>query len=297
LTPDTSNDSQSRRVPQCGLTDDELAERSTVYCDGLLSGKVILVSGGGSGMGKAMAFLFSRLGAQVVICGRTKDKLETVAASIAKRVRADVATFPMTIRDPDEVEALFEFVFSKFGKLDCLVNCAGGQFPQDALDFSRNGWLSVLDTNLNGPWWMMQAAARQWKRHKAPGNIINIVANVQRGIPQTAHTCAARAGVIYLSKTLSTEWAPLNIQINCIAPGATDTEGLKVYPREAIERFYEANPMKSLGDAWDIAQAAVYFVAPTARFITGELLTLDGGQQQLGVVWASGVPDYYKGYL
>lgn len=284
-------------VPRCGLTDDELSELPTAYRSDLLEGKVVLISGGGSGMGRAMAFLFARIGASVVICGRTEEKLLSTADAIRTRLSKEIDTMAMSIRDPDAVDALFEMVFAKFGRLDCLINNAGGQFPQDAIEFSRNGWLSVLDTNLNGPWWMMQAAARGWKDRGAPGNIVNIVANVERGIPQTAHTCAARAGVIYLSKTLSTEWAPLNIRINCIAPGATDTEGLRVYPKEAITHFHEANPMKVLGTAWDIAQAAVYFTAPTARFITGELLTLDGGQQQLGVVWANGAPDYYKQHL
>jgi citronellol/citronellal dehydrogenase len=284
-------------TPRCGLTDDELATMPTVYCAGLMDGKNVLISGGGSGMGRAMAFLFARLGANVIICGRTQEKLSSTAQAIKERLGKDIHTMAMSIRDPDTVEALLDMVFERFGKLDCLINNAGGQYPQDAIDFTRNGWLAVVDTNLNGPWWMMQSAARRWKDSNSPGNIINIVANVERGIPQTAHTCAARAGVIYLSKSLSTEWAPLKIRINCIAPGATDTEGLRVYPEEAIAHFYEANPMKALGTGWDIAQAAVYFAAPTARFITGELLTLDGGQQQLGVVWANGVPDYYRGYL
>lgn len=282
------------RAPQCGLSDDELADRPTAFRPDLLGGKAVLISGGGSGIGRAMAFLFARLGARVAICGRTEEKLLSAAAAIKERLGVEIATFAMSIREPDAVDTLFDAVFDSFGRLDCLVNNAGGQFPQDAIDFSRNGWLSVIDTNLNGPWWMMQSAARAWKARAAGGNIINIVANVQRGIPQTAHTCAARAGVIYLSKTLSTEWAPLGIRINCIAPGATDTEGLRVYPPEAIARFFEANPMKALGDAWDIAQAAIYFAAPTGRFITGELLTLDGGQQQIGVVWANGVPEYYR---
>ena len=282
------------RTPQCGLSDDELATRPTVFRCDLLEGKTILISGGGSGMGRAMAFLFVRLGARVVICGRTADKLTSTADAIDRLLGAKIETIAMSIRDPDAVDRLFAAAFERFGRLDCLVNNAGGQFPQDAIDFSRNGWLAVIDTNLNGPWWMMQSAARAWRERGAAGNIINIVANVARGIPQTAHTCAARAGVIYLSKTLSTEWAPLDIRINCIAPGATDTEGLRVYLPEAIGQFSESNPMKALGDAWDIAQAAVYFAAPTARFITGELLTIDGGQQQIGVVWANGVPDYFR---
>jgi len=192
------------------------------------------------------------------------------------------------------VEHMLDRVFERYGALDCVVNNAGGQFPQNAIDFSRKGWLAVIDTNLNGTWWMMQEAARRWQARGEPGNIINIVANVERGMPQAAHTCAARAGVIYLSKTVATEWAPHHIRVNCIAPGVVETEGFHVYPEEALKRFHEANPMKVRGDAWDIAEAVIYMAAPTAKFITGEMLVIDGGQSQWGVVWPGGMPDYFS---
>ena len=142
---------------------------------------------------------------------------------------------------------------------------------------------------------MMQEAARLWKERGEPGNIINIVANVERGMPQAAHTCAARAGVIYLSKTVATEWAPHRIRVNCIAPGVIETEGFAVYPEEALKRFHDANPMKTRGNAWDVAQAVIYMAAETARFITGDLLVVDGGQAQAGIVWPAGMPDYFRG--
>jgi NAD(P)-dependent dehydrogenase (short-subunit alcohol dehydrogenase family) len=141
---------------------------------------------------------------------------------------------------------------------------------------------------------MMQAAARRWRDAGAPGSIVNIVANVWRGMPQVAHTCAARAGVIYLSKTLATEWAPLGIRVNCVSPGSIATEGLNVYDRSAAEQFRYSNPMHALGDALDIAQAVVYLSAPTAKFITGEVLVVDGGNNQQGDVWPAGIPDYFR---
>ena len=141
---------------------------------------------------------------------------------------------------------------------------------------------------------MMQEAARRWRDRGLPGNIVNIVANVERGMPQAAHTCAARAGVIYLSKTLATEWAPFDIRVNCIAPGTIETEGFSVYPPKALERFHEANPMKRLGDAWDVAEATAYLGSDAAGFITGEVLTIDGGMAQWGVVWPGGMPDYFN---
>ena len=283
----------AERGRRFGLSLEELGTRSTVYRDDLLAGQVVLVTGGGSGIGMATAFLAARLGAEVVICGRTSEKLEAVSEAIKRAIGREIMAVPMSIRDPELVEKTFSAVWERFGRLDCLVNNAGGQFPQDALDFTRKGWSAVIDLNLNGTWWMMQEAACRWRDQGQSGNIVNIVANVERGMPQAAHTCAARAGIIYLSKTVSTEWAPLSIRVNCVAPGTIETEGFSVYPPAAVERFHEANPMKRLGDGWDVAESVVFLAAPSGRFITGEVITVDGGMAQWGVVWPGGMPDYF----
>ena len=280
--------------PKRGLTEDDLAARETVYRPDLLSGHSILISGGGSGMGKALAFLAARLGAKVAICGRSDDKLQRTREIIHEATGVDVLTQAMNIRDPEAVEHLIATVHERHGGLDTLVNNAGGQFPQDAIDFTRKGWLAVIDTNLNGTWWMMQEAARRWRADGKPGHIINIVANVERGMPQAAHTCAARAGVIYLSKTVATEWAPHELRVNCIGPGVIETEGFAMYPEEALVRFHKANPMKTRGNAWDVAEAIVYLASPAGRFINGDLIVIDGGQAQWGVVWPAGMPDYFN---
>lgn len=277
-----------------GLTLEQMAERPTVYRPDLLEGQVVLVSGGGSGIGRATAFLAARLGADVVICGRTENKLAATRDAVAAATGRDVSVHAMSIREPEAVECMLNAVWDRYGKLDCVVNNAGGQFPQDAINFTRKGWLAVIDLNLNGSWWMMQEAARRWQERGQEGSIVNIVANVERGMPQAAHSCAARAGVIYLSKTLATEWAPHGIRVNCIAPGTIETEGFAVYPPAALARFHEANPMKKLGNGWDIAEAVVYLAAPSGNFITGEILTVDGGMAQWGVVWPGGTPDYFN---
>lgn len=279
---------------QWGMTDDELAKWPLSFRDDVLAGQVCLVSGGGSGIGRAIAYVLARLGAQVVICGRRADKLQETAAGIEKRIGKPVMIKAMTIRDPEQVQALFKETWEKFGRLDVLVNSAGGQYPQAAIDFSVKGWNAVIDTNLNGTWYMMQAAAQHWRDQRQAGSIVNIVAVVSRGNPQVAHTAAARAGVIYLSKTLSVEWAPLDIRINCVAPGSIATDGLNVYPREAAEAFTLSNPMKRLGDVMDIAQAVIYLAAPTGKFITGEVLAVDGGRQNWGEDWPGGIPDYFR---
>lgn len=294
LRPVPSAKDVADEKPRFGFTDADLAAHPTVYRDDLLEGQTMVISGGGSGLGKAMAFLAARLGANVAICGRKADKLEVAQAAIEKHTGVRPMAIPMSIRDPEMVEHMFDQIFDRFGRIDTLINNAGGQFPQDALNISRKGWLAVIDLNLNGTWWMMQEAAKRWVERGTAGNIINIVATIERGMPQVAHTCAARAGVIYLTKTLSTEWAPHQIRVNCIAPGIVETEGFSVYPEAAVERFHLANPMKKRGDAWDIAEAMVYLSAPTGKFITGQVLTLDGGQHQWGVNWPAGMPDYFN---
>jgi citronellol/citronellal dehydrogenase len=276
-----------------GLSVEALWAHPTIYRDDLLAGRVMLVSGGGSGLGRATALLAARLGARVAICGRSAGKLDSVAAFAAARGRPILAV-PANIRDAEQVCALHDRVAAELGPLDVLVNSAGGQFPQPAIDYSVKGWNAVIDTNLNGTWYMMQAAAQRWRDGGRAGNIVNVVTVIDRGMPGVAHTCAARAGVIYLSKTVAVEWAPLGIRINCVAPGTIETEGMDAYPGEAYARFPRSNPMKRLGDAWDIAEACVYLAAPSGKYITGEVLTVDGGSRLWGDLFTAGTPDYYK---
>jgi citronellol/citronellal dehydrogenase len=210
-------------------------------------------------------------------------------------LKRDIGFRAMTIRDPEQVQSLIDETWSRHGGLDLLVNNGGGQFPQAALDYSVKGWNAVIDTNLNGTWWMMQSAARAWRNRDRPGSIVNIVANVWRGMPQVAHTCAARAGVIYLSKSVAVEWAPLGIRVNCVSPGSIATEGLNVYKPEAATKFGNANPLRQFGDAFDIAQAVVHVGSPvTGKFITGETLVVDGGNQMWGDVWPGTIPEWFK---
>jgi citronellol/citronellal dehydrogenase len=277
-----------------GLQPEDLATRPTVYRDDLFDGQVFVVSGGGSGMGRATAFLIARLGGQVMICGRNEEKLATAAADAKRLIGKDIAYQAMTIRDPEQVDAFAEAAFARFGRVDTLVNSAGGQFPQNALDFSVKGWNAVVDTNLNGTFWMMQAFGRRWRDRSEAGSIVNIVAVIDRGIPQSAHTAAARAGVVHLSKSVAVEWAPLNIRVNCVAPGTIETEGLNNYPPELLGRMGKGNPMKTMGDTWDIAQAVAYLSGPSAKFVTGEYLHIDGGMQLWGTNWPLGVPDHFR---
>ncbi len=280
-------------APRFGASDDDLAQHPTVFRDGLLSGKAVVVSGAGSGLGKAIATLCARLGADLAVCGRDEAKLQRSAAFL-RQWGTRVHHAKLTIRDPVAVGEFLDRAWGELGPLHGAVNNAGGQFPQAALDYSVKGWNAVIDTNLNGTWYMMQALARLWVGAALPGTLVNIVADVWRGLPGIAHTCAARAGVIYLSKSVAVEWAPHRIRVNCVAPGCVETEGFGVYPAEGAATYAEANPMLHAGDPWDIAEACVYLLADSGKFLTGEVLTVDGGQQMWGDPWPTGRPEYFR---
>jgi citronellol/citronellal dehydrogenase len=276
-----------------GVSDEELVALPTVFRDGILHGQVALVSGAGTGIGKATACLFARLGGSVAVCGRTEAKLEKTAALLAG-LGARVLAVPVNIREPEQVTALFDAVYGEFGRLDILVNNAGGQFPQPAIDFSPKGWRAVVDTNLNGTWYMMQTAAQRWRDRDAPGSIVNIVAPYLRGMYGVAHTVASRAAVAHLARNVAVEWAPYRIRVNCVLPGPISTEGMNVYPPEAQAAMTRGNPMLSFGDVQDIAEACVYLCARSGKFITGEVLVVDGGQQLWGELWLAGKPEYFE---
>ena len=275
-----------------GFTDAELAAHPTVYRDDLFAGRSVLVSGGGSGLGRATAWLFGRLGARVTICGRRAERLDA-ARDAMRAAGLAVEAVTCNIRQPDDVAALFDTVAAE-GGIDVLVNNAGGQFPQAAIDFSTKGWNAVIDTNLNGTWHMMQAAARRWREAGRGGAIVNVVTVVERGMPGVAHTCAARAGVAGLTRTVAVEWAEHAIRVNCVAPGAIASEGQAVYSEEARESYRRSNPMLRFGDAFDVAEACIYLAAPSAKFVTGETLTVDGGGRLWGDFWAIPQPGYFR---
>ncbi len=281
--------------PKFGPGDEALATLPTVYRDDLFAGKVVLVSGAGSGIGKAIAFLYARLGATLVICGRKADKLEDCAEKLRMLSGRDVYWHPMTIRDPEQVDALLSAVWDRHGSIDILVNNAGGQFAAHAMDFTHKGWNAVIDTNLNGTWYMMQGSARRWvQQGKRDGNIVTIAAAVDRGLPGMAHTAASRAGVIALTKTLAVEWAEHGIRLNCIGAGAIESNGFNNYKPENVAGLFRTNPMLRAGDVQDVAEAVVYLTAPSGKYITGETINIDGGMVLWGEFWPAGMPEYFR---
>lgn len=270
----------------------------TVYRHDLLAGRVVLISGAGSGIGRACALLFARLGARLVICGRTPEKLEAVAEFVRSK-NGEVLVVATNIREPDQVDALFEQAQARYGRIDCIVNNAGGQFAQPGIDIDPKGWNAVINNNLNGTWLMMQRAGQYWRDQRDASDtmlrsICNVVVVIERGMPGIAHTVAARAGIIGATRTVAVEWAPLGIRVNCIAPGLIATEGLRVYPPEAQKEFPIANPMMRPGTPMEIAESCVYVSAQSGSFITGEVITVDGGGKLWGELWTAGRPEWYR---
>jgi citronellol/citronellal dehydrogenase len=281
------------RPDRLGLTDDELAVHRTAFAFDVLKNMVVVLSGGAGGIGRATAWLFARLGAHVVLVGRKQERLDALVSNVTGR-KLKASAYAADIRDPDAVKALFDSVWKAHGRVDCLINSAGGQFPQPAIDFSVKGWNTVINTNLNGTWYMMQAAAQHWRDNKYPGSIVNIVVVTTHGLYGVAHTIAARSGVIGLSRSVAVEWAPLKIRVNCVAPGAIETEGWKVYTPEARAAYPRSNPMMRVGSPWDVAEACAYLTGPSGGFVTGETLTVDGGGQLWGETWTTGKPPYFS---
>ena len=276
-----------------GLDDAALADHPTVYAGNALAGQVAVISGGAGGIGRATAWLMARLGAHVVVTGRKAEKLDSLVAKI-NEAGLSASGHVVDVRDPEAVEAFWNSIWEERGQIDILINSAGGQFPQEAIDFAPKGWNAVINTNLNGTWFMMQAAAKKFRAAEHPGSIVNIVVVTTHGLYGVAHTVAARSGVIGLTRSVAVEWAPYKIRVNCVAPGAIETEGWNVYSPEARATYAQSNPMMRVGTAWDIAESCVYLAGPSGRYVTGEVLTVDGGGQRWGETWTTGKPDYFK---
>jgi NAD(P)-dependent dehydrogenase (short-subunit alcohol dehydrogenase family) len=248
--------------------------------DGAFDGRVALVTGGGSGMGRAMAVEFARLGAAVAVAGRRPEPLAETVALIENAGGRAVAV-PTDVRDPDQVEAMVASTVGAHGRLDVLVNDAAGNFVVRAEDLSPNGWRAVVSIVLDGGWLCTRAAGRQMIDQGDGGAILSVIASYAwTGGPGTVHSAAAKAGLVAMTRTLAVEWAEYGIRINTICPGPTDTEGAggALWPSDDDRRRVEASvPAGRLATVEEIAWWAAALCSPYAGYITGADLTIDGG--------------------
>jgi NAD(P)-dependent dehydrogenase (short-subunit alcohol dehydrogenase family) len=247
---------------------------------GLLQGQVAIVTGGGTGIGLAIATRLASLGARVVVASRNADHLESGVAAVQKEGQ-EASAFQVDVRDPEQVDGLVAHAERTFGRLDVLVNNAAGNFVCRAEDLSPNGWKAVVDIVLNGSFFCARAFGRHLLARNRPGAVVSVLANyVWTGSPGTVHSAAAKAGVLSMTQTLACEWAGRGIRVNAVAPGPVASEGaarqLWSTP-EAAERIGRAVPLGRWGQPREIADAVVFLASPLSAFITGETLTVDGG--------------------
>ncbi len=253
-----------------------------IFAPGLLKDRVVLVTGGGRGIGKEVALAFARLGAHSVLAGRHQDTLDETAQAV-RALGVRCLPVAMSIRDLEHVDGLVERALAEMGRIDFLINNAGGQFPARPLDISDNGWRSVVDLNLNGTWNMTSRVGRHMVDNGF-GAIVNIVHiySYGRGGPDFPHSGAARAGVVNLTKSLAYHWARHNVTVNCIAPGTIETAGVReeefaASDKDGYEELVKAEiPAGRLGRVDETAAMCVYLCSPAARYINGADLVVDG---------------------
>ena len=261
-----------------------------IFQEGLLNGKVALVTGGGTGIGASISHLLSTLGAHVIIASRKQEKLEKAARGLSDMTGNTITPMVCNIRDRENIKSVANTTMQNFGAIDILVNNGGGQFMSPAEHIREKGWDAVIATNLTGTWDLSKAVA---KAHmlKNGGSIINITMLTDRGFPGMVHSCAARAGVEGMTKTLAVEWATRGITVNAIQPGIIASNGMKNYPGwEGIANQVRSDiPMKRLGHCDDIANLVAFLASPAGKYITGQIWAVDGGRNLWGKTWP--IPD------
>ncbi|MBM7840254.1 2,4-dienoyl-CoA reductase (NADPH2) [Alkalihalobacillus xiaoxiensis] len=244
--------------------------------------KVVLITGGSSGMGKAMAHYFSQHGAKVVICARNEERLAETKLEL-ETYPNQIKTYAVDVRNRADLAAMVDDVYATVGPITDLINNAAGNFLVPAEELSENGWNAVIDIVLNGTWHLSQLVGKQWIDRKEKGSIINIVATYAwTGGPGVVHSASAKAGVLAMTKTLAVEWGSrYGIRVNAIAPGPIeDTGGVDklIQSEKAHKMALKSVPLQRFGKGEEVAKLAGYLSSDEGAYINGTCITIDGGQ-------------------
>lgn len=257
-----------------------------VFVPHLLGGKVALITGGGSGLGRAMAERFMALGANVAICGRRADVLESAATEMMASHAAEALAIPCDIRDPEAVDAMIERAWSHFGGADILVNNAAGNIAAPTERLSHRAVDAVLGTVLHGSFYCTLALGKRWIEAGRKGRVLSIVTTyAEGGSAYVVPSAAAKAGVLAMTRSLAVEWGPRGITCNAIAPGPFPTKGAwdRLLPDPAmLGAAIDRIPMRRPGEPLELADLAAFLMSDLSLYINGDCITIDGGEKLKG---------------
>jgi citronellol/citronellal dehydrogenase len=262
--------------------------QSRIFAPGLLEGKVCVVSGAGTGLGKATALELTGLGAIVVGCGRRAEALEGMVQEVSDR-GGKAESEALDIRDEEAVDGFMDGVVERHGRIDVLVNNAGGQFLSPAEAITPKGFRTVIELNVQGTWQMTHAAATKAFIPQGEGKVVSITVSPHMGFPGMVHTGAARAAVENMTRTLSVEWARFGTRLVAVAIGQFDTETLRTkYPKAIVDNVAGTVPLGRLGTEEEMAWLMAYLASPAGDFFSGCVITLDGARDNWFGSWPPG---------
>ncbi|MFT3821804.1 MAG: SDR family oxidoreductase [Rubrivivax sp.] len=255
----------------------------SVFRPGLFQGRAVVVTGGGSGLGRCTAHELASLGAGLALVGRKLDKLQAVAAEIEAiyppQERGPLTLHPCDIRDEAAVKATVADVVRAQGRIDGLFNCAGGQYPAALRDISLKGWDAVVRNNLHGTFLFSRECHLQWMEDHG-GSIVNMLADIWGGMPGMGHSGAARGGVLNFTETAACEWGHAGVRVNAVAPGWIASAGMDTYDesyRQLLRGLRHKVPLQRFGTEAELASAVVWLLSEAAGFVTGAVIRVDGG--------------------